>query len=198
MQRMEGQAMFYNNYLFYIQPIGFFRRFRVTKEFFMIVYNVKEYDNYFVLKKDCTEMHDFSSITKCSASMRMLHMKLLKTQNISTYACLSSQPLNKYTYSSWEWWENLDHTIWESQMKKRQLVSWHIIQWEHFLGCSKASIACSSHGKKLFAWQGLYKGHHSLILEVVVDYDLWVWHAFFWACRNSQWDQIAATLFDVW
>jgi hypothetical protein len=106
--------------------------------------------------------------------------------------------LNKYTYSSWEWWENLDHTIWESQMKKRQLVSWHIIQWEHFLGCSKASIACSSHGKKLFAWQGLYKGHHSLILEVVVDYDLWVWHAFFWAWRNSQWDQIAATLFDVW
>ena len=44
-------------------PKDFRRRFRMNKELFMkIVFGVREYDDYFMCKKDCTGLWDFSSV----------------------------------------------------------------------------------------------------------------------------------------
>jgi hypothetical protein len=37
-----------------------------------LMYGVREYNEYFLLKKDCTGMLGFSSIKKCTASMILL------------------------------------------------------------------------------------------------------------------------------
>ncbi|XP_071685217.1 uncharacterized protein [Lolium perenne] len=51
----------------------FRRRFRMNKELFLkIVHGVREYDKYFMAKKDCTGLWGFTSIQKCSAAMRCL------------------------------------------------------------------------------------------------------------------------------
>jgi hypothetical protein len=42
------------------------------KLFLDIVYVVWRFDNYFICKKDCTEMVGFSSLQKCTAALRML------------------------------------------------------------------------------------------------------------------------------
>ncbi|XP_051190706.1 uncharacterized protein [Lolium perenne] len=51
----------------------FRRRFRMNKELFLkIVHGIKEYDKYFMSKKDCTGLCGFTSIQKCTAAMRRL------------------------------------------------------------------------------------------------------------------------------
>jgi hypothetical protein len=45
----------------------------MNKALFMkLVYRVREYDDYFLTKKDCTGIWGFSSIQKCTAAMRLL------------------------------------------------------------------------------------------------------------------------------
>ena len=45
----------------------------MKREAFMcIVHGVREYDYYFMLKKICTTMVSFSSIQKCTATLRFL------------------------------------------------------------------------------------------------------------------------------
>ena len=54
-------------------PKEFRRRFRMNKELFLkIVHGVREYDNYFMAKQDCTGLWGFTSIQKCTAAMRCL------------------------------------------------------------------------------------------------------------------------------
>ena len=54
-------------------PKEFGRRFRMNKDLFMkIVFGVREYDDYFMSKQDCTGLWGFSSIQKCTAAMRCL------------------------------------------------------------------------------------------------------------------------------
>ncbi|XP_051190561.1 uncharacterized protein [Lolium perenne] len=54
-------------------PKEFRRRFRMNKDlFFKIVHGVREYDTYFMAKKDCTGLWGFTSIQKCTAAMRCL------------------------------------------------------------------------------------------------------------------------------
>jgi hypothetical protein len=50
-------------------PKEFRHRFRMNKElFFKIVHGVREYDKYFMDKKDCTGLWGFTSIQKCTAA----------------------------------------------------------------------------------------------------------------------------------
>ncbi|KAK1694446.1 hypothetical protein QYE76_011143 [Lolium multiflorum] len=54
-------------------PKEFRRRFRMKKDLFMkIVYGVREYDDYFMAKQDCTGLWGFTSIQKCTAAMHCL------------------------------------------------------------------------------------------------------------------------------
>ena len=51
----------------------FRRRYRMNRKLFLrIVNSVREFDSYFVCKKDCTGTVGFSSLQKCSQAMRML------------------------------------------------------------------------------------------------------------------------------
>ncbi|KAK1648806.1 hypothetical protein QYE76_066611 [Lolium multiflorum] len=54
-------------------PKEFRRRFRMNKDLFMkIVFGIREYGDYFMIKKDCTGLWGFTSIQKCTAAMRCL------------------------------------------------------------------------------------------------------------------------------
>ena len=53
--------------------LTFRRQFRMNKGLFMrIVIAVREFDDYFIAKKDAVGLHGFSSIQKCTAAMRLL------------------------------------------------------------------------------------------------------------------------------
>ena len=50
----------------------------MTRKLFLdIVCALREYDNYFVCKKDCTSTVGFSSLHKCTVAMRMLAYRAL-------------------------------------------------------------------------------------------------------------------------
>ena len=69
-QRAEGYCILYGDY-FADDPVDgektFRRRFRMNRNLFLrIVHGVREFDNYFVCKKDCTGTVGFSSLQKCT------------------------------------------------------------------------------------------------------------------------------------
>jgi uncharacterized Ntn-hydrolase superfamily protein len=54
-------------------PKEFQRRFRMSKGLFMkIVQGVREYDDYFKYKKDCTEKWGFTSVQKCTNAVHCI------------------------------------------------------------------------------------------------------------------------------
>jgi hypothetical protein len=54
-------------------PKKFRRRFRMNKDLFIkIVQGVREYDDYFKYKKDCTRKWGFTSVQKCTAALRCI------------------------------------------------------------------------------------------------------------------------------
>jgi hypothetical protein len=75
-QRLEGYCIFYTDY-FADDPLHgevvFRCHFWMSRKLFLdIVYTVRRFNNYFIYKKDCTGMVDFSSLQKCTAALRML------------------------------------------------------------------------------------------------------------------------------
>jgi hypothetical protein len=71
---MEDHAMLYADY-FVSDPINtpkdFHRRYRMNELFMMVVHGVREYDGYFMMKKDSTGMTGFSSIQKYTSKTTM-------------------------------------------------------------------------------------------------------------------------------
>ena len=68
--------MLYADY-FADQPLHgedvFRRRFRMSRKLFLkIVHAIREFDPYFLCKKDCTGLVGFSSLQKCTVAMRLL------------------------------------------------------------------------------------------------------------------------------
>ena len=74
--RLEGYCMLYSDY-FADAPLHddkiFRRRYRMSRKLFLgIVNSIREFDNYFKCKMDCTGALGFTSIQKCTTAMRML------------------------------------------------------------------------------------------------------------------------------
>ena len=74
--RSEGYCLLYSDYFADVPLHGdkvFRRRYRMNRKLFLrIVNSLREYDNYFICKKDCTGTVGFSSLQKCTTAMRML------------------------------------------------------------------------------------------------------------------------------
>jgi hypothetical protein len=75
-ERLEGYCILYTDY-FVDDPLHgkvvFWCRFRMSQKLFLdIAYVVWHFDNYFICKKDCTGRVGFSSLQKCTATLRML------------------------------------------------------------------------------------------------------------------------------
>ena len=73
---LEGYCMLYSDY-FADAPLHgertFRRRYRMSRKLFLrIVNSIREFDNYFICKKECTDTVGFSSLQKCTTAMRML------------------------------------------------------------------------------------------------------------------------------
>ena len=73
---LEGYCMLYSDY-FADAPLHgdkvFRRRYRMSRKLFLrIVNSIREFDSYFKCKKDCTGKLGFTSIEKCTTTMRML------------------------------------------------------------------------------------------------------------------------------
>ena len=74
--RLQGYCMLYSDY-FADAPLHgertFRRRYRMSRKLFLrIVNSIREFDNYFKCKMDCTGALGFTSIQKCTTAMRML------------------------------------------------------------------------------------------------------------------------------
>ncbi|XP_073363103.1 uncharacterized protein [Aegilops tauschii subsp. strangulata] len=74
--RMEGYCLLYADYFTDAQLHGekvFRRYYRMSQKLFLNIMNViRDFDSYFICKKDCTRTVGFSSLQKCTTAMRML------------------------------------------------------------------------------------------------------------------------------
>ncbi|XP_071683178.1 uncharacterized protein [Lolium perenne] len=142
-------------------PREFRRRIRMNKGLFLkIVYGVREYDDYFMTKQDCTCLWGFTSIQKCTAAMRFLaygappdiandYLRMAEstcTETLYNFCRVVIAVFAKDYLRA----PKADDTAWILQ--KNAARGFH-----GMLG----SINCMYWGWKNcpFAWQGIYKGH---------------------------------------
>ena len=70
-------------------PHEFRRCFRIKREVFRrIVHGVREHDDYFELKRDCTGLLGISSLEKCMAAIRCLAYGV-PADSLDDYLCMS-------------------------------------------------------------------------------------------------------------
>jgi hypothetical protein len=75
--REAGHARLYKDYFDPIMPLykekAFRRRYRMSRELFLVILNgVRDYDDYFEAKYDCTDKIGFFSYQKCFTTVRQL------------------------------------------------------------------------------------------------------------------------------
>jgi hypothetical protein len=65
-----GTMLLHSDYFADDATKEFWWRFRMTKDLFMkIVQGMREYDDYFKYKKDCTKKWGFTSVQKCTTAL---------------------------------------------------------------------------------------------------------------------------------
>lgn len=81
-------------------PHEFCRRFRMKREVFRrIVHGVREYDDYFELKKDCTGLLGISSLQKCTAAIAIWCLTDgVTAYSLDDYLCMSEFIVVEATY----------------------------------------------------------------------------------------------------
>nr|XP_023889809.1 uncharacterized protein LOC112001877 [Quercus suber] len=165
---LEGHERLYLDYfadsLVYPEKV-FRRRFRMSRSLFLnIISKVEAHDPYFVQKRNGGKKLGLSSFQKITAALRMLAYGSLEKFVIVVVDIFSEEYLRKPN--------NEDITRLLAHGKKRgfpgMLGSIDCMHWKW------KNCPC--------AWKGQYCGHirePTIILEVVISYDIWIWHAFF-------------------
>ncbi|XP_010233156.1 uncharacterized protein LOC100845782 [Brachypodium distachyon] len=152
---MEGYCMLYADY-FADDPLHndviFRRRFRMSRKLFLkIAEYLRDYDDYFKLKRDAVGTLDFTSIQKCTVSLRLLAYGIPADTQDDYLRMAESMTIDcMYRFC-------------------RAIVA---VFGEHYLRTPTAEDS-SDHGTEC------RKRIPSVVLEAVADQDLWIWHVFF-------------------
>jgi hypothetical protein len=162
--REAGHVHLYKDYFDPIKPIyeanEFCHRYKMSRELFLVILNcVRDYDDYFEAKYDCTGKIGFSSYQKCSATVQQLAYGVLG-DIIDDYIRMSGCTCHEAMY---RFCEDVIAMFGEYYLREpnmddtARLLS--INESRGFLGCLAALTACIGSGRTvLFVGKSSSKG----------------------------------------
>jgi hypothetical protein len=185
--RWAGDARLFDDY-FAVNPVYddviFRRRFRMRRSLFLrIVEDVKNYDDYFMQKRDAANVLGLSSLQKVTAALRQLaygcpadsldeYLRLGESTAIKCLAhfCRAIVGVYKQEYIRIPNQQDNDHLlrVGESRGFPGMIASLDCMHWE-WKNCPKA-LAGQYTGRG---------GKPTVVLEAAASYDLWIWHTNF-------------------